>query len=184
MFSLPLCLATFQLGHLFRDSRLFWPGTASFRSCLSLPPCFLDMREALAQKAVRASPFSHLSIFLFLLIFVRSFRQAPSKLSSSGAEMQRICNYGISHISWAYTVSERLFLVHLGALENHDVLLRCVWFHCSSTTNRRTSSRLVRCVTFACAPMRFTFSHLHLLDRSLSHDRLGMPMEDILDTCG
>ena len=28
---------------------------------------------------------------------------------------------------------------------------------------------------FACAPMRFTFSHLHLLKHSLSHDRLGMP---------
>ena len=28
---------------------------------------------------------------------------------------------------------------------------------------------------FACAPIRFTFSHLHLLERLLSHDRLGMP---------
>ena len=66
----------------------------------------------------------------------------------------------------------------------HDVLLRCVWFHCLSTTNRRTSSRLVRCVMFACAPIRFTFSHLHLLEHSLSHDRLGMPIEAILDTGG
>ena len=37
---------------------------------------------------------------------------------------------------------------------------------------------------FACAPMRFNFSRLHLLERSLSHDRLGMPMEAILDTGG
>ena len=32
--------------------------------------------------------------------------------------------------------------------------------------------------------MPFIFSHLHLLQRFLSHDRLGMPMEAILDTCG
>ena len=37
---------------------------------------------------------------------------------------------------------------------------------------------------FACAPMRFTFSQLHLLEHSVSHDKLGMPMEAILDTGG
>ena len=43
---------------------------------------------------------------------------------------------------------------------------------------RRTSSRLFRCVMFDCAPMHFPCSHLHPLWRSLSHDRLGMPMEE------
>ena len=53
-----------------------------------------------------------------------------------------------------------------------------------TTTSRRTSSGLFRCVVFACAPMHFVFSHLHLLERSLSHDRLSMPMEAISDTGG
>ena len=92
--------------------------------------------------------------------------------------------FGVSHIPGAYTVLDHSFWVRLGALKNHGVLLRCVWFHCLSTTNQRTPSRLVRHATFACAPMRFAFSHLHLLKRSLSHDRLGVPMEAILDTCG
>ena len=68
--------------------------------------------------------------------------------------------FGVSHIPGAYTVLDHLFWVRLGALKNHDVLLRCVWFHCLSTTTRRTSSRLFRCVMFAGAPMRFPFSHL------------------------
>ena len=88
------------------------------------------------------------------------------------------------HVPGAYTVLDHLFWVRLGALKNHDVLLRCVWFPSLTTTVRRTSSSLFRCVMFACATMRFTFSHLHLLERSLSHDRLGMPMEAILDTGG
>ena len=92
--------------------------------------------------------------------------------------------FGLSHISGAYTVLDCIFWVHLGALENHDVLLRCGWFLCLTTAIQRTSLRLIRCVTIACAPMRFPFSHLHLLGRSLSHDRLGLPMEAILGTCG
>ena len=80
----------------------------------------------------------------------------------------------------ACTVLDRIFWVRAQKGPRHVALRvtrRCVWFHCLTTTIRRTSSRLFRCVMFACAPMRFTFSHLHLLERSLSHDRLGMPME-------
>ena len=72
--------------------------------------------------------------------------------------------FGLSHISGAYTVLDCLIWVHLGALEIHDVLLSCGWFLCLKTTIQRTSSRLIRCVKIACAPMRFPFSHLYLLD--------------------
>ena len=44
-------------------------------------------RLAFAQEALRVSPFSFFSIFLLLLIFVRSLRQPSSKLLSSGIEM-------------------------------------------------------------------------------------------------
>ena len=50
--------------------------------------------------------------------------------------------------------SRPFILERLSALKNHDVLLRCVWFPCSTTTIRRTS--LFRCVMFACAPMPMT----------------------------
>ena len=63
--------------------------------------------------------------------------------------------FRLSHSSGAYTVLDYLFFVHLGALENHDVLLSCCWLLCLTTTIQRTSSRLFRCVTIACAPMRF-----------------------------
>ena len=92
--------------------------------------------------------------------------------------------FGLSHISGAYTVLDCLFWVHLGALENHDVLLRCGWFLSLTTTIQQNSSRLIRCVTIACVPMRFPFSRLQLMGRSVSHDRLGLPMEAILDPCG
>ena len=51
-----------------------------------------------------------------------------------------------------------ILLGTLGRAQKHDVLLRCVWFPCLSTTIRRTSSRLFRSVMFACAPMPFPFS--------------------------
>ena len=44
-------------------------------------------RLALAQEAVRVSPFVFFSIFLFLFTFVRSFRLPSSKFSSSGVEV-------------------------------------------------------------------------------------------------
>ena len=90
--------------------------------------------------------------------------------------------FGVSHIPGAYTILDQLFWVRLGALKSHYVLLRCVWFPCSLTTIRRTSSRLFRCAMFACGPMPFPFSHLHPLGRSLSHDRLGLPLETPLAT--
>ena len=65
--------------------------------------------------------------------------------------------FELSRISGAYTVLDCLFWVHLGALENHDVLLRCVWFLWLTTTIRRTSSRLFRYVMIACGPMSFSF---------------------------
>ena len=80
--------------HLFRDSHLLGltlhPFAPVFR-CHRVS--WTRGRLTFAQEAVRASPFSLFSIFLFLLIFVRSFRQALSKFSSSGVEMRRICNY-------------------------------------------------------------------------------------------
>ena len=74
--------------HLFRDSR---PLGLTLR--LSTPVCCCHRvswtrgRLALAQEAVRVFPFSHFSIFLFLLIFARPFRLPSSKFSSSGVEM-------------------------------------------------------------------------------------------------
>ena len=67
----------------------FRPDTASFRSCLSLPPGFLSTREAGICAGSRAcfSLLFLLDFFPLLLIFVRSFRQPSSKLSSSGIEM-------------------------------------------------------------------------------------------------
>ena len=67
------------------------------------------------------------------------------------------------------------------SLGKHHVHTQCPK---DPTSNHRTSSRLVRYATFASAPMRFTLSHLHLLKPSLFHDKLGVPMEAILDTCG
>ena len=89
--------------------------------------------------------------------------------------------FELSHVSGAYTVLDCLIWVHLRALENHDVLLHCDWFLCVTTTIQRTCWRLFRCVTTACAPMHFLVSLLHLLGRSLAHDRLGLPMEAIVD---
>ena len=54
--------------------------------------------------------------------------------------------------------------------------------HLLSTVTRRTSSRLFRCVMFACAPLPLPFSPLFLLQYLLSHGRLGLPMEALLDT--
>ena len=65
----------------------FRPDTASFRSCLSLPPGFLSTREAGICAGSRACfSLQFLLNFLFPL-FVRSFRQTSSKFSSSGFEM-------------------------------------------------------------------------------------------------
>ena len=63
--------------------------TSSFRSCLSLPPGFVSTREAGICAGSRAcfTLLFLLDFFLFLLMFVRSFRQPSSKFSSSGIEM-------------------------------------------------------------------------------------------------
>ena len=71
----------------------FRPDTASFRSCQLLPPRFLDTREAGICAGSRAC-FSLLFLLDFSIPvdFVKSFKQAPSKFSSSGVEMRKICN--------------------------------------------------------------------------------------------
>ena len=70
-------------------------------------------------------------------------------------QLRKIVSCELSHVSGARTVFDCLFWVHMGALEKHDVLLRCGWFLCLKTTIQRTSSRLFRCVMFDCAPMPF-----------------------------
>ena len=178
------CFANVLLAPRFPSFR---PDTASFRSCLLLSSGFLGTREAGICTGSRAC-FS----VLFLLDFsvpvdVCKVDQAAieqilvkRRWNVKDLQLRKIVS-GLSHISGA--VLDCLFWVLLGALENHDVLLRCGWFLCLTTTIQRTSSKLIRYVTIACAPMRFPFSHLCLLGRSLSHDRLGLPMEAILDTC-
>ena len=64
---------------------------------------------------------------------------------------------GVSQFPGAYTVLDHLFWVRLGTFKNHYVLLRWVWLICLLTTIRRTSSRLIRRVMSACAPMPFPF---------------------------
>ena len=48
-------------------------------------------------------------------------------------------------------------------------------------TIRRTSSRLFRCVVFVCINMYIPSSHCILWGAALSYDRLGLPMEALLD---
>ena len=95
------------------------------------------------------------------VVFVRSFRQASSKFSSSGVEMRRICNYVKLFLGsptfQVPTLYSTIYWVHLGAVENHDVLLRRSWLLCLTTTIQRTSSRFSRCVMFGCATMYFVF---------------------------
>ena len=85
LFTLPRYL---QTCHLFRDSRFLGltlrPSAPVFRCHRVSWACG---RLAFAQEAVRVSPFSFFSIFLFLLTFARSFRKPSSKFSSSGVEM-------------------------------------------------------------------------------------------------
>ena len=75
--------------------------------------------------------------------------------------------FGVSHIPGACSTT------HSGRLECAQKSRRLVALCLVPLFDRRTSSKLFRCAMFACAPMRLTFSHLHLLERSLSHDRLG-----------
>ena len=167
------------------------PNTASFRSCLSLPPRFLGTRVA-GTCAGSCACFSLLFLLDFSapVDFCKVLQAAIEQMSLHALwKCEWPCKYvklflDLSHISGAYTVLDCLFWVRLGALENHDVLLRCGWFLCLTTTIQQISSRLIRCVTIACVPMRFPFSRLQLMGRSVSHDRLGLPMEAILDPCG
>ena len=189
MISLLSSLAVLPTCYLPHDSRLLGLTLRpSAPVCCCHPVSWARGRLAFAQEAVRVSPSlsSRFSCSCWSLQGLSGSRE-KCLFMRCGNEMAlpiREMVFGVSHIPGAYTVLDHFFWVRLAALKNHDVLLRCVWFHCLSTTNRRTSSRLVRCVTFAWAPMRFTFGHLHLLKHPLSHDRLGMPMEAILDTGG
>ena len=66
--------------HLFRDSRLLGLTLRPFAPVFHCHQVsWTRGRLAFAQEAVRVSPFSIFSIFLLLLIFARSFRQASSK---------------------------------------------------------------------------------------------------------
>ena len=70
-------LALLPSCHLLLKSRLLGL-TLRFRSCLSLPPGYLDTREAGTCAGSRACfSFSFSSIFLLLLVFTRSFRLPP-----------------------------------------------------------------------------------------------------------
>ena len=81
-----LCLDILPTCHLLLKSCLLGL-TLRFRSCLSLPPGYLDTREAGTCAGSRACfSFSFSSIFLLLLIFAMSFRQPSRDVSSCVVE--------------------------------------------------------------------------------------------------
>ena len=109
--SLFVCLVVLPTRLSARCFPSFRPDTASIRSCLLLPPGFLDTREAGICAGSRAWSSS-----FFLVWFLRN-------VSSSGAEIGRFCNYvklffGFFHISRVFTVLDHSFWARFGALEN------------------------------------------------------------------
>ena len=111
------CLANVLPAPRFPCSR---PHSASFRSCLLLPPGFLGKREAdTCAKAVRVSP-SFSSIFLLLLIFCNVNQAAIEKClfmrcgNVTALQIHEMV-FGVSHIPGAYTVLDHLFWVRLSA---------------------------------------------------------------------
>ena len=150
---------------------------------------FLDMRDAGTCAGRRACfPFSFSLILLFLLIFANSGSHREISLYAlwrcDGPANTRNCFLGspIFQVLPPYSTtcsgtlecaqkSRRLVALCLGPLFGDY----------ESTNFLKIVSLCKRLLAHQC---HFTFSHLHLSERSLSHDRLGMPMEGILDTSG
>ena len=126
----------------------FRPDTASIRSCLSLPPGFLNTREA--GTCARSRAWSSLYFSLF------------------GSAPGDVCPV----TSGACTVLDHLCWVRLSALKKYSVLLHFV--SSSWITIRRTSSRLFRCVVFVCANV-LSFQPLNPLRRRFVGFANGSP---------
>ena len=160
MISFLSSLAVLPTCYLLHDSRLLGLTLRpSAPVCCCHPVSWARGRLAFAQEAVRVSPSlsSRFSCSCWSLQGLSGSREKCLFMRCGNVMALQIREmvFGVSHIPGACTVLDHFFWVRLAALKNHDVLLRCGWVHCLSTTNRRTSSRLVRCVTFAWAPMRF-----------------------------
>ena len=87
---------------------------------------------------------------------------------------------GFSHIRSVYVILDNLLWVRFGEQKKNKVLLRCKCLPPCWIMIRRSSSKLFRCVIFGCATIYCPFS-LCIRAITLSHDRLGMPVEIFLD---
>ena len=179
-----VCLVVLPTRCLLDVSRLFG---LTLRPSALVCCCHRDSltrgRLALAQEAVRDPPFSLLG-------------SAPDGMCPvvSGSHwevsLQALLKLEDLAITWnCFCILPHSMCLNrtrpliLGTLRRARKVLHLVAVSVSSLwiTIRRTSSRLFRCGMFDCAPMTFPFSHCILWGAALSHDRLGLPMEALLD---
>ena len=163
--------------------------TSSLRPSAPVCCCHRDSlargRLAFAQEAVRGPPPLSPRLVLHVMACAQWFQAASEKclfkrwwnlkalqlrkLFLGSPTFQVSAPFSTTYSGYAYARSKRTTYCCVECLPP-------LWI-----TIRRTSSRLFRCVVFVCASLYFPFNHLHTLWHPLSHDRLGMPMEALLD---